>query len=121
MHTNGLRASARVSCTISGYADGAGHASELAYLWPNFEENGVRISSLFNAGERQLSDQIVRYWGAFVKSGAPRAAGQPSWPSHTSTSPVQLSLDTNSHSRLLDDSTISAEHHCSFWRTLKGS
>ena len=107
--------------TIPRYANGAGHAGELAYLWPNFEQNGVRISSLFNAGERQLSDQIVRYWGAFVKAGAPRVPGQPSWPSHTATSPVQLSLDTNGHSRLLDGSTISAVHHCSFWRTLKGS
>ena len=66
-----------------GYANGAGHASELAYLWPNFEENGVRISSLFDPGERQLSDQIVEYWGAFVKAGAPRVAGQPSWPPYT--------------------------------------
>ena len=26
---------------LPGYANGAGHASELAYLWPNFTENGV--------------------------------------------------------------------------------
>jgi len=101
---------------IPGYADGAGHAGELAYLWPNFEEDGVRISSLFNGGDRQLSDQVVRYWGAFVKTGAPRVAGQPSWPAHSPAAPVQLSLDTNGHSQLLDDRAMSAEHHCSFWQ-----
>ncbi|MGZ6564485.1 MAG: carboxylesterase family protein, partial [Solirubrobacteraceae bacterium] len=59
-----------------GYANGAGHASELAYLWPNFKENGVRISSLFTRDERQLAQQIVDYWGAFVKTvrRAPQAS-----------------------------------------------
>ena len=92
-----------------GYANGAGHASELAYLWPSFEQNGVRISSLFDSGERELSHQIVEYWGAFVKAGAPRVAGQPSWPPYTATSAVQLSLRAQGHSRLLGNATISAE------------
>ena len=104
-----------------GYANGAGHASELAYLWPNFEENGVRISSLFDSGERQLSDQTVKYWGAFVKSGAPRVAGQPSWPPYTATSGVQLSLRAQGQSRSLDNAIISTEHHCSLWDGLAGS
>ncbi len=104
-----------------GYANGAGHASELAYLWPNFEQNGVRISSLFDPGEQRLSDQIVEYWGAFVKAGAPRAAGQPSWPPYTATSAVQLSLRAQGHSRLLDNATIATEHHCSLWNKLNGT
>ncbi len=104
-----------------GYANGAGHASELAYLWPNFEQNGIRIWSLFDPSERQLSDQIVRYWGAFVKAGAPRAAGQLSWPQYTATSARQLSLRARGQSRLLDSATISGEHRCSFWTKLTGS
>jgi carboxylesterase type B len=106
---------------IPGYANGAGHAAELAYLWPNFEENDVRISSRFNTPERRLSDQIVRYWGAFVTNGAPHARGQPSWPPYTSTSPIELALDTNDHSRPLNAQAVSAEHHCSFWNELAGS
>ena len=104
-----------------GYANGAGHASELAYLWPNFEENGVRIASLFDPVARQLSDQIVEYWGAFVKAGAPRVAGQPSWPPYTATSPKQLSLRTHGQSRLLDNAIISTEHRCSLWSRLAGN
>jgi carboxylesterase type B len=106
---------------IPRYANGAGHAGELAYLWPNFEENGVRISSRFNTAERRLSDQIVRYWGAFVKTGVPQTPGQPSWPPYTTTSPIQLLLDTNDRSRPLDAQTIPAEHHCAFWNELAGS
>jgi para-nitrobenzyl esterase len=101
-----------------GYANGAGHASELAYLWPNFTENGVRISSLFTRDERQLSHQIVDYWGAFVKTGAPRVAGQPLWPRYTATSAIELSLRAEGQSRPLDSSIISTEHHCSLWDKL---
>jgi para-nitrobenzyl esterase len=106
--------------TSPGYSDGAGHASELAYLWPNFEQNGVRLSSLFGPGQRQLSDQIVHYWGAFVKTGSPGVPGQPSWPPYTADSAVLLSLRTNGQSTLVNDATISTEHRCSFWNKLTG-
>jgi para-nitrobenzyl esterase len=104
----------------AGYADGAGHGSELAYLWPNFEQNGVRLSSLFGPPERQLSDQIVQYWGAFVRTGAPGGAGQPSWRPYTANSAVVLSLRTNRQSTLVRSATIDTEHRCSFWNTLAG-
>jgi carboxylesterase type B len=104
-----------------GYADGAGHASELAYLWPNFAENGVRISSLFDRGERELSDRIVEYWGAFVKGGAPAVPGQPPWPPYSANSAVQLSLRAQGQDRLLAGATIVREHQCSFWNKLAGN
>jgi carboxylesterase type B len=104
-----------------GYADGAGHGSELAYLWPNFAENGVRISSLFDRGERQLSDQMVKYWGAFVTGGAPAVPGQPPWPPYSANPAVQLSLRAQGQDRLLGDTTIAQEHQCSFWNTLAGN
>jgi carboxylesterase type B len=106
---------------IPGYADGAGHASELAYLWPNFAENGVRISLLFDRGEWQLSDQIVKYWGAFVRGGAPAVPGQPRWPPYSANSAVQLSLRAPGEDRLLGGTTIAQEHHCSLWDKLAGT
>ena len=105
---------------ILRYANGTGDAVELAYLWLNFEENGVQISSRFNSAERRLAYQIVMYWGAFVENGAPQTPGQSSWPPYTTTSPIQLSLDTNDRSRLLGAQTVSAEHHCPFWNELAG-
>jgi para-nitrobenzyl esterase len=103
---------------VPGYSVGAGHGSELAYLWPNFEQNGVRISSLFGVGERQLSDQMVRYWGAFVKAGSPRVSGQPSWLRYRANSPVLLSLRNGGRSGQVKAATIVTEHQCSFWDTL---
>jgi carboxylesterase type B len=101
-----------------GYSDAAGHGSELAYLWPNFEQNGVRISSLFGPSARRLSDLIVRYWGGFVKAGSPGVAGRLWWPPYTTDSPVLLSLRTNGQDTLVNRATVDTEHRCSFWNTL---
>jgi hypothetical protein len=43
------------------YEWGAGHAAELAYLFPSFN-NGEPITPLFNAGERVLAERMKAYW-----------------------------------------------------------
>jgi para-nitrobenzyl esterase len=107
--------------TLRGYSDGAGHGSELAYLWPNFEQNGVRIASQFSPAERQLSDRIVQYWGEFVKAGSPGAGGRRPWPPYRTDSPVLLSLRARGQSTLVTGATIDTEHRCSFWNSLTPS
>ena len=62
-----------------GYQWGAGHAMELAYLWPSFN-NGFSLYDLLTPAQLELSRQMVRYWGAFTARGAPEASGQPLWP-----------------------------------------
>jgi carboxylesterase type B len=57
-----------------GYQRGAGHAMELAYLWPSFT-NGYSLSAEFTGAQRELSRQMVAYWGAFTKSGSPDPGG----------------------------------------------
>jgi carboxylesterase type B len=47
---------------VPGYVWGAGHAAELAYLWPSFD-NGTPIAPTFTASERRLALDMVRYWG----------------------------------------------------------
>lgn len=68
-------------------ADAAGihafHASEVPYMFGTIG----RVTSLWPAipdtpAERALSDAMVDYWASFARTGAPRAAGQPAWPSH---------------------------------------
>jgi len=96
-----------------GYVWGAGHAAELAYMWPSFD-NGTPIAPTFNAKERQLSRQMDAYWGAFVRSGRPAAAGQPTWPSLNSTQEL-LSLRAGDTSKLVTNAALSTEHKCRFW------
>jgi para-nitrobenzyl esterase len=91
---------------IPGYVWGAGHAIELAYLFPSFD-NGTPIAPTFNAGERALAAQMKASWGRFVRGVSP-------WMPYNA-SRVTLSLRAGHHSVLVPDSTVRAEHQCGFW------
>jgi para-nitrobenzyl esterase len=92
---------------IPGYVWGAGHAAELAYLFPSFD-NGTPIAPTFNAAERRLALQMKAEWAGFASSGTP------GWPSHGF-----YSLRAGGRSRLISDASFAAEHQCSFWDSLR--
>jgi carboxylesterase type B len=96
-----------------GYVWGAGHAAELAYMWPSFD-NGVPIAPTFDRAERRLAIDMVRYWGAFVRSGRPSAEDSARWSSFDTTQRV-LSLRAGGDSTLISDARVAAEHNCDFW------
>ncbi|MFJ8493836.1 carboxylesterase/lipase family protein [Streptomyces sp. NPDC094038] len=101
---------------IPGYVWGAGHAAELAYIWPSFD-NGTPIAPLFNAAERRLAREMTQYWGAFTKTGRPHVGRQPAWPAYNGKG-LTLSLRAGGGSVLVDDDQVSAEHQCSLWDTM---
>lgn len=98
---------------IPGYVWGAGHAAELAYLWPSFD-NGTPIAPTFNAAERRLALDMVRYWGSFVRTGRPDAPFSAPWPAYN-RSELTLSLRARGHSTLITDQQVAAEHNCDLW------
>jgi carboxylesterase type B len=95
-----------------GYQWGAGHAMELAYLWPSFN-NGFSLYDLLTPAQLKLSRQMVRYWGAFAAARVPEVAGQPLWPRYTSGQ--LMSLRPGDQTRTIPAGTFAAEHQCSFW------
>jgi para-nitrobenzyl esterase len=95
-----------------GYQWGAGHAMELAYLWPSFN-NGFSLYDLLTPAQLELSQQMVRYWGAFTAFGAPEVPGQPRWPRYTSSQ--LMSLRPGGQTQTITAGTFAAEHQCSFW------
>jgi para-nitrobenzyl esterase len=101
---------------IPGYAWGAGHAAELAYMWPSFD-NGTPIAPTFDAAERQLAGDMSHYWTAFVATGRPSAPDSARWPSFNTGNHV-LSLRAGGHSTPIPDSQITAEHQCAFWSSI---
>jgi carboxylesterase type B len=101
---------------IDGYVWGAGHAAELAYIWPSFHQ-GTPIAPHFDRGDRQLARQMVQYWGAFTSVGRPRVPGQARWPRFDRRQ-ATLSLRAGHRSRVIDDATYAAEHQCAFWATM---
>jgi carboxylesterase type B len=99
---------------VPGYDWGAGHAMELPYLWPSFD-NGIPLAAQFTPAQQQLSNEMVRYWGAFARTGAPRVKGLAAWPSYRSHR--MLSLRPGGRSVLITSARYEAEHHCDFWRS----
>ncbi|USQ86827.1 carboxylesterase family protein [Streptomyces phaeoluteigriseus] len=85
------------------------HSAELAYLF-DFTLGDKPLT----AQQEKLSDQMMRYWGAFAHSGAPKAEGAPAWPRHTEGSdwPV-MQLRAAGASKVI--TSYSADHHCDFW------
>jgi carboxylesterase type B len=103
---------------IPGYVWGAGHAIELAYLFPSFN-NGVPITPQFDAGDQRLALDMKRYWGAFARFGAPEVFGQPLWPPYNFTR-LTMSLLPGGRETLIRDAALSDEHQCGFWDNLPG-
>ncbi len=95
-----------------GYQWGAGHAMELAYLWPSFN-NGYSLYDLLTPAQLELSLQMIRYWGAFVTAGRPEVPGQPSWPGYGKGQ--LMSLRPGDQTRPISAAAFGTEHQCSFW------
>jgi len=95
-----------------GYQWGAGHAMELAYLWPSFN-NGFSLYDLLTPAQLELSQQMIKYWGAFVATGRPEVPGQPTWPKYSSGQ--LMSLRPGDQTQTISAATFGAEHQCSFW------
>jgi para-nitrobenzyl esterase len=96
-----------------GYQWGAGHAAELAYLYPGF--NLVPVAPTFDRGERRLAQEMKRFWGSFVHHGNPNVPGQTRWPRTNPTGQV-LSLRADGQSMLISDARLAREHKCAFWQ-----
>ena len=97
---------------LPGYQWGAGHAMELAYLWPSFG-NGTSLYDQLSPAQLQLSHQMIVWWGAFTRLGVPEAPGQPSWPAYTSRQ--LMSLRPGGQSAAIPAATFAAQHQCGFW------
>jgi carboxylesterase type B len=97
---------------LPGYHWGAGHAMELAYLWPSFN-NGFSLYDLLTPAQLELSRQMIRYWGAFTATGVPEVSGQPLWPTYTSGR--LMSLRPGDQTQTIAAGTFAAEHQCAFW------
>jgi len=98
-----------------GYQWGAGHAMELAYLWPSFT-NGFSLYAELTPAQLQLSKEMLDRWGAFVRTGSPNAHGSVSWPALNGGGRI-MSLRPGGRSQVISGSAFGAEHQCGFWNT----
>jgi para-nitrobenzyl esterase len=71
-------------------ADAAGlhafHASELPYVFGTLAHTSARWPKIPETPrETALSEAMIGYWSSFARTGQPRAANEPDWPSYGST------------------------------------
>ena len=106
---------------VPGFVWGAGHATEVNYLFPLHDITTESEYHQFGPAEKRLADEMVQYWGAFVKNGSPGVWGQQWWP-HYATQDLGLTLSlragTDGYTTLITDQTYSAEHQCDLWNKL---
>jgi para-nitrobenzyl esterase len=110
------RAGPGLAPTPAGYEWGAGHAAELAYLFPSFD-NGTPIAPTFDADEQRLAEEMKGSWTAFTSSGDPQAAGLPDWPRYEEGGNA-LAWRAGRRSEVITDAQLAAGHQCDFWDSL---
>ncbi|WP_328869863.1 carboxylesterase family protein [Streptomyces sp. NBC_00287] len=87
---------------------GATHVNEVQYLFKHFG-----LKTPLNAEQRTLARQMVQYWGSFVRTGVPRADGQPAMPGG---GPERvLSLRTASAGGNAPSTSVHRDHQCDLW------
>jgi len=96
----------------AGLSLGAYHGSELQYLFKMTQLPGPRTPL-----QQQLSEQMIQYWGNFVKTGNPNGSGLVRWPLYDAYTNQILSLRPEGNAVI---NNFDTDHHCSFWATAPG-
>ncbi|MCF0253023.1 MAG: carboxylesterase family protein, partial [Duodenibacillus sp.] len=99
-----------------GYALGATHGAELAYLWPDsgrFQARHARMTE----EQRQLVVAMRRWWGAFVRGWSPAVKQLPAWPSYSKDKAFMALRPGKgaTASEALPAEDFAERHKCSFW------
>lgn len=91
---------------------GAYHSGELQFVWPGYFGD---YSRPLNASEQRLSQEIISYWGAFVRNGNPNYLGGVLWEARNPINNAVLSLRPEGNVVIHN---FAAEHHVPFWTSV---
>ena len=95
------------------FPPGAFHAADVPYLFPDQK---------FQAGstpeQRRLSEQMMRYWANFARSGDPNGDGLPRWSPFARAESVPFVLSLAPAPGGISGVDYAAEHKLDFWTRL---
>jgi para-nitrobenzyl esterase len=89
-----------------GFPQGAAHATELQYLFPNVARGPL------SPAQQQLSAAMIGYWTRFARTGDPNSDGAPAWPLYSAASDRFLSLVPPVPAAA---GGFAVEHNCAIW------
>ncbi|MQY05664.1 carboxylesterase/lipase family protein [Actinomadura macrotermitis] len=93
---------------VPGFDEGAEHATELSFLFPN-------MLGALNDEQQRLSDAMVGYWTSFARRGRPAAQDAPAWAAYRSNGDV-LSLGIGAGG--IHTTDTAQQSNCAFWKGL---
>lgn len=98
----------------NGFERLAAHGSDVAFFW------SASIPTPDNtfaggSGSRQLSNEMIKYFGAFVRNHDPAVSGQVAWPPMTPTNRSVMTLLPAGESEVVDVSVLDALHNYDYW------
>jgi para-nitrobenzyl esterase len=94
---------------------GAAHTLEIQYLFPLFK--GITgTPKPLNPAQQRLSDQMVRYWTIFARTGDPNSGEKPYWPTYKADRDNYQAMQLPAAEEVLDFSEV---HKCAFWDSLQ--
>jgi para-nitrobenzyl esterase len=96
-----------------GFVLGAVHSSELNYLFPKLDNTSKINAPDLKPASQKLSEQMISFWGSFIKTGSPKHTGAPAWPKYKNPK----------HTFRLEPGKLGLfdagkAHHCDFWKQL---
>jgi para-nitrobenzyl esterase len=103
--------------TPPGYEYRATHGFDVPYLWPDSADM-TPASSRFTEDQRRLSNEMIRYWGAFVKNFNPAVPGQSAWPQFTGADGVMMALRPGGASQAIPAAQFYQQHQCGLWESM---
>jgi para-nitrobenzyl esterase len=89
---------------------GAFHAAEVPYLFPD-----DKFRSAATPEQRALSDQMLRIWAGFARTGDPAGPGLPSWPRFDGAQAIPYLQSLAPGGDGIGPVDYAAEHHLDFW------
>ncbi len=101
---------------MPGFVSLAYHTSDIQYLFPLWHGGDLGTPHPLNPKQEKLSDQLVKAWTNFARTGNPNGEGNSPWPRYTENNPVFLAEDIEPAGlSTMTDAQFSAEHQCDFW------
>jgi para-nitrobenzyl esterase len=95
------------------FPPGAFHAAEVPYLFPD-----QPFQAASTPEQRRLSDQMMRYWASFARTGDPNGPDLPPWPPFDDARPVPHVQSLAPGPDGIRPVDYAAEHQLDFWSRL---